>query len=144
MVERVGHRTAKAAETPPAKMWKAPHYDWEFRTINKNVPNAFCLPGGKIAVNTGLLTIVQDDAELAAVIGHEVAHALARHSAERLSDQRAVSVALSVASVAAAVAGSRSSSSSTRTYAPMAIAALGAGATIGVLRSEERRVGKEC
>src|SRR6266446_2570766 len=54
MVKRVGHSIAQAAENPPAKMWKAPHYDWEFRTINKNVPNAFCLPGGKIAVNTGL------------------------------------------------------------------------------------------
>src|SRR5256885_6316691 len=107
-VERVGRRIADAAEHPPAKMWKAPHYEWEFRTINKNVPNAFCLPGGKIGVNTGLLTVVQSDAELAAVLGHEVAHALARHAAERLSDQRAATVALTAATVALAVVGARS------------------------------------
>jgi len=52
-VERVGGRIAEAAEHPPAKLWKAPRYDWEFRTINKNVVNAFCLPGGKIGVYTG-------------------------------------------------------------------------------------------
>src|SRR5205085_4415757 len=98
-VDRVGRRIANAAEEPPAKMWKAPHYDWEFRTINNPVVNAFCLPGGKIAVYTGLLTVVQSDAELAAVMGHEVAHALAHHSAERLSDQRAATIGLTALTV---------------------------------------------
>src|SRR5882672_5979406 len=45
-VERVGRRIAQAAENPPATLWKAPHYDWEFHTFNKNEVNAFCLPGG--------------------------------------------------------------------------------------------------
>ncbi len=140
-VERVGRRIADAAENPPPKMWKAPHYDWEFRVINKDVPNAFCLPGGKIAVNTGLLAVVQSDAELAAVVGHEVAHALARHAAERLSDQRAATVALTAATVALAVLGARSGSTSPGTSAAISVAALAAGAGVnyGILLPMSRK-----
>jgi predicted Zn-dependent protease len=129
LVEKVGRRIAQAAEHPPANMWKAPHYRWEFRTIDKNVPNAFCLPGGKVAVYTGLLPITRTEAGLATVIGHEVAHALARHSAERLSDQKVVSGATMLAGIGLAVAGGRTGAS----YAPMAMAAMGAGATVGIL-----------
>ena len=140
-VERVGRRIADAAENPPPKMWKAPHYDWEFRVINKDVPNAFCLPGGKIAVNTGLLAVVQSDAELAAVVGHEVAHALARHAAERLSDQRAATLALTAATVALAVLGARSGSTSPGTSAAISVAALAAGAGVnyGILLPMSRK-----
>jgi predicted Zn-dependent protease len=140
-VERVGGRIAAAAEHPPPNLWKVPHYDWEFRTIHKPVVNAFCLPGGKIGVYTGLLTVVQSDAELAAVIGHEVAHALARHSAERLSDQRAATVALTAASVALAVLGARSGTTSPGTSAALSVAALaaGAGVTYGVLLPMSRK-----
>jgi predicted Zn-dependent protease len=133
MVERVGHRIADAAEHPPPNMWPAPHYHWEFHTIARNQVNAFCLPGGKIAVYSGILSVAQTDGELAAVMGHEVAHALARHSAERLSDQKLLAGGLLLASVAAAVATSRSTSGPARTAAPMAIAALGAGASVGIL-----------
>ncbi len=49
LVEKVGRRIAAAAERPPEDMWRAPHFRWEFKTIDKNEPNAFCLPGGKIA-----------------------------------------------------------------------------------------------
>lgn len=129
LVEKVGRRIAHAAEHPPTNLWKAPHYNWEFRTIAKNVPNAFCLPGGKIAVYSGLLPITRTEAGLAAVIGHEVAHALARHSAERLSDQKAVAAGTMLATLGLAVAGGRDSSS----YTPAVAAALGAGATVGVL-----------
>jgi predicted Zn-dependent protease len=128
LVERVGRRIADAAEHPAAGLWHAPHYQWEFKTIDKNMLNAFCLPGGKVAVYSGLFAITQNDAGLAAVLGHEVAHALARHGAERISDQRAVSGALLVANIALAAAGGRSG----RAYAPLAIAALGAGATVGI------------
>jgi predicted Zn-dependent protease len=140
-VDRVGRRIADAAENPPAKLWKAPHYDWEFRTINKPVVNAFCLPGGKVAVYTGLLQVVQSDAELAAVLGHEVAHALARHSAERLSDQRAATVGLTAATVLLAVAGARSGTSSVGTSAAISVAALAAGAGVnyGILMPMSRQ-----
>jgi len=129
LVDKVGRRIAQAAERPPANMWKAPHYSWEFRTIAKNVPNAFCLPGGKIAVYSGILPISRNEAGLAAVIGHEVAHALARHSAERLSDQKVVSAGTLLATVGLAAAGGRNGAST----APMAAAALGAGASVGIL-----------
>lgn len=63
---------------------------WEINVVNSSQVNAFCMPGGKIVVYTGLVSLVgngaQSDAELAAVIGHEIAHALARHSSERLSN----------------------------------------------------------
>src|SRR4029079_16807420 len=65
--EKVGRRIANAAEHPPTNLWKAPHYSWEFRTIAKNVPNAFCLPGGKIAVYSGILPISRNEAGLCAV-----------------------------------------------------------------------------
>lgn len=77
LVTRVGQRIAAVANRPD--------YAWEFRVIDKNEANAFVLPGGKVAVYTGLFKYTQDEAGLAAVIGHEVAHALARHGAERVS-----------------------------------------------------------
>jgi predicted Zn-dependent protease len=144
LVEMVGRRIAQAAERPPANMWKAPHYNWEFRTIENNTPNAFCLPGGKVAVYSGLLPITRTEAGLATVIGHEVAHALAHHSAERLSDQKMVSGATLLAGAGLAVAGGRNGAG----YAPMAMAAMGAGASVGILlpmsrtqESEADRIG---
>lgn len=129
LVDKVGRRIAQAAEHPPTDLWKAPHYSWEFRTISKNEPNAFCLPGGKVAVYSGILPISRNEAGLAAVIGHEVAHALARHSAERLSDQRVAGAATLLAGVGLAVAGGRQGAA----YAPATMAALGAGASVGYL-----------
>mgnify|MGYP006170523537 CR=1 FL=1 len=60
---------------------------WEFVVFESKEANAFCLPGGKVGVYTGILPITKDEAGLATVIGHEVAHATARHGAERLSNQ---------------------------------------------------------
>lgn len=77
LVTRVGQRIAAVADRPD--------YAWEFRVIDKDEANAFALPGGKVAVYTGLFKYTQDEAGLATVIGHEVAHALARHGAERIS-----------------------------------------------------------
>ncbi len=144
MVERVGRRIAAAAEHPPEDMWRAPHFQWEFRTIDKNQVNAFCLPGGKVAVYTGLMPIAQTEAGLAVVMGHEVAHALARHGAERISNQMAASVgAAAVANTLAATVGGRN-----RTYMPLVAGALGAGASYGFLlpmsraqESEADRIG---
>jgi predicted Zn-dependent protease len=92
-VQRVGQRIAAAADKKD--------YQWEFSVIDDpKQANAFCLPGGKVAVYTGIFPIARDDAGLAAVIGHEVAHALARHGAERVSQStllQAGAVAVSVA-----------------------------------------------
>lgn len=85
MVSRVGQRIAAVAEEPD--------YKWEFRVIAADDQNAFCLPGGKVGVYEGLLPLCRNEAELAVVIAHEVAHALARHGGERMSHEYAVNFA---------------------------------------------------
>ena len=78
LVHRVGEKIAAAANKS--------EYHWEFAVIEEpNMVNAFCLPGGKVAVFTGILPIAKNEAGLATVMGHEVAHALQRHGAERYS-----------------------------------------------------------
>src|SRR5690606_13721586 len=64
-------------------------YNWEFNLVNNNSANAWAMPGGKVAVYSGLLPLVQNEAGLATVMGHEVAHAIARHASERASQQLA-------------------------------------------------------
>lgn len=82
-ITQVGKAIAKAANQPK--------YDWEFKLVQDNETiNAWCLPGGKIAVYTGLLPVVKNEAGLSFVMGHEVGHATAHHGAERLSQQLAV------------------------------------------------------
>jgi metalloendopeptidase OMA1, mitochondrial len=78
-VRRIGNRIAKAANKP--------EYKWEFNVIEDDkTANAFCLPGGKVAVYTGILPYTQNDAGLATVIAHEVGHAIARHGGERMTN----------------------------------------------------------
>src|SRR5688572_3594412 len=79
MVRRVGQRIKSVVDMPNA--------EWEFVVFDSKEANAFCLPGGKIGIYTGILPITKDEAGLATVMGHEVAHATARHGAERLSNQ---------------------------------------------------------
>jgi predicted Zn-dependent protease len=91
-VTRVGERIAKTVEIEPLMREINLHvneykFEWEFNVLEDKHVNAFCLPGGKVAVLTGLLHIVENDDQLAAVLGHEVAHALAHHASERLARQ---------------------------------------------------------
>ncbi len=60
-------------------------YKWEFNLVDDKAKNAFCLPGGKVVVYTGILNVAKNDSQLATVMSHEIAHALARHGAERVS-----------------------------------------------------------
>lgn len=77
LLQKVGQRIAAQAQLPGAQ--------WEFVVFDSKEANAFCLPGGKVGVYTGILPITKDEAGLATVIGHEVAHAVARHGGERMT-----------------------------------------------------------
>jgi metalloendopeptidase OMA1, mitochondrial len=90
MVQRVANRiSAVGAEDKP-------EFEWEFTLIDSPEANAFCLPGGKIVVYTGILPAARTDAGLATVIGHEVAHATAEHGAERIFQQQVTNVAVEI------------------------------------------------
>lgn len=117
MVQRVGERIARAADRPD--------FQWEFKVIDSDQANAFCLPGGKVAVYTGLLPITQSEAGLAAVIGHEVAHVLARHGAERLSQNMVTQGLMLGANIALTQQNNKNQGA--------IMSALGIGAQVGVL-----------
>ena len=103
MVTRVGKRITKAVEeyyTSKGMADKLTGYKWEYNLVNDAAVNAWCMPGGKIVVYTGLLPITQNEAALAVVMGHEVSHALLQHGNQRMSQglvQQLGGVALSVA-----------------------------------------------
>ncbi len=93
-VTKVGQKIAKVIEIRPLMKEinldvKAGALEWEYAVIKTDQVNAFCLPGGKIAVFAGLLKMVDNDDQLAAVMAHEIAHALAHHSSERVARERA-------------------------------------------------------
>jgi len=88
MVKRVGRNIQKAVEEYFAQnnmSHKISGYEWEFNLIEEDTVNAWCMPGGKVVVYTGILPITRDEAGLAVVMGHEVAHAIANHGNERMS-----------------------------------------------------------
>ena len=90
MVVRVGKKIAAATEQylkANGLSSELSNFAWEFNLVKDNQVNAFCMPGGKIVVYEGLLKLVSSDDELAVVLGHEVAHAVAKHSNERMSQQ---------------------------------------------------------
>ncbi|OGK99160.1 MAG: peptidase M48 family protein [Candidatus Rokubacteria bacterium RIFCSPHIGHO2_02_FULL_73_26] len=116
-VRRVGLRIAQATGRSD--------YRWEFNVIDDKQANAFCLPGGKVAVYTGILPITRDDAGLAAVLGHEAAHAIARHGGERVSQTLLVQTGL----VATQAALARRDPRTVQTVTAL----LGAGVTVGLL-----------
>jgi metalloendopeptidase OMA1, mitochondrial len=126
-VKRVAARVIEAAKRSKyAEMAK--QFQWEVTVIKDNkTMNAFALPGGKIAVYTGIFPVAKTEAGLAAVLGHEVTHALARHGAERMSQGELTNAALQVIGAAAGASGMNP------TLSQGAMAALGAGAQVGVL-----------
>lgn len=126
-VKRVTARIIEAAKRSKyAEM--AQQFQWEVTVIKDDkTMNAFALPGGKIAVYTGIFPVAKTEAGLAAVMGHEVVHALARHGAERMSQGQLTSAALQVAGAAIGLSGGGG------VMSQAAMAALGAGAQVGVL-----------
>lgn len=90
MVRKVGQRIAAAVETYLRNNGLAnevQNYKWEFNLVKSNEVNAFCMPGGKIVVYEGILPYVKDETALAVIMGHEVAHAVAKHANERMSQE---------------------------------------------------------
>lgn len=90
MVKRVGQNLANAVVAylnANGMGAEVQNYSWEFNLVQDNQVNAWCMPGGKIVVYEGLLPVTQNEGSLAIVLGHEIAHAVAKHSAERLSNQ---------------------------------------------------------
>ncbi|NLB92630.1 MAG: M48 family metallopeptidase [Bacteroidales bacterium] len=88
MVDRVGARISNAITkyyNGQGQQSVIEGYKWEFNTIEDKAANAWCMPGGKVVVYTGLLPITQTEAALAIVVGHEIAHAIAKHGSERMS-----------------------------------------------------------
>jgi predicted Zn-dependent protease len=110
-----------------SRVARRPDYKWEFNTLESEQPNAFCLPGGKIAIYTGILKYTQNEAGLAAVMGHEIGHALARHGGQRMSMAQVTGVGLALAGAvgAAKYKGNKQKQS-------LLLAALGAGVGVGV------------
>jgi metalloendopeptidase OMA1, mitochondrial len=91
LLRRVGKRIVAVSHLP--------NLDWEFRLIDSKEKNAFALPGGKVAVYTGMLEICKNEAGLATVLSHEIAHVIARHGAQRMSQQLVLTGALMGASL---------------------------------------------
>ena len=108
MVKRVGQRLATAVETYLKNNGMAEdvqNYKWQFNLVQDQNVNAWCMPGGLICVYEGLLPVTQDEASLAIVMGHEIAHAVARHSAEQYSTQVKQQYGMQAGTVLASVLG---------------------------------------
>lgn len=118
-VQEVGRRIAEVSPRPD--------WDWQFTLIENDTPNAFALPGGKVGVHTGLFEVAENDAQLATVMGHEVAHAIARHGPERMSQGM-------LAQLGAAAVGIGTGS---ETYAQLAAQAATLGIILPYSRTQE-------
>ncbi|WP_416139545.1 M48 family metallopeptidase [Halomonas sp. HK25] len=112
----------------PAEQQRA--QDWQIRVFESEQANAFALPGGYMGINTGLLSVAQTQDQLAAVVGHEIGHVLARHANERVSTQTATQLGLSVLSSVSGMQGPGGQ---------QMMGALGLGAQYGVLLPFSRR-----
>jgi predicted Zn-dependent protease len=134
MVVRVGQRITKAVQDFYAQNGRSQDlegYQWEYKLVDSKEVNAWCMPGGKIVVYTGLLPITQNEAALAAVMGHEVSHAVFNHGNERMSQglgAEAVSTGLQVAL-----------SSKPAATQQLFMTAFGVGAQVGVLLPFSRK-----
>lgn len=129
MVKTVGQRIQRAVETYMAQNNLSDQlngYQWEFNLVEDNQVNAWCMPGGKVVVYTGILPLTQNETGLAVVMGHEIAHAIARHGNERMSQglvQQLGGVALSVAL-----------QNQPQTTQNLFLTSYGVGSTLGILK----------
>ncbi len=128
MVRRVGVRIQRAVEKYFAQEGMSDRlkgYDWEFNLVKEDVVNAWCMPGGKVVIYTGILPVTQNAAGLAVVMGHEIAHAVAGHGNERMSQGLAVQLG--------GMALSKALEEKPQQTRELFMAAFGVGAQVGVL-----------
>jgi predicted Zn-dependent protease len=125
ILARVGGRIARATGNR--------NYRWEYKLIESKEQNAWCMPGGRIAVYTGILPIMENEAGMAAVLGHEVAHAIMRHAGQRISQGMIVEMGLTVADI----------SMKNAKHKDTILGMLGAGAAVGVVLPYSRSHEKE-
>lgn len=128
MVKRVGGRISGAVNkylTDNGMQERVKEFQWEFNVVNDDAVNAWCMPGGKVVFYTGILPITKDEAGLAVVMSHEIAHAVARHGNERMSQQ----LALTLGAVSLDVALSERPEATREIF----MAAYGVGTTLGTL-----------
>lgn len=134
LVQKVGRNIANAVETYLKNNGYADElssYSWEFNLVKSPEVNAFCMPGGKIVVYEGILPYTQNETGLAVVLGHEVAHAVAKHANERMSNQMATQYG--TAAIGTALGGTSAITQQ------LAGAALGLGSQYGILLPYSRK-----
>ena len=138
MVQRVGTRIADAVTRYMTENYMADQlagYKWEFKLVESKEKNAWCMPGGKVVVYTGIMEITQDEAGLAVVMGHEIAHAIAKHGSERMTQGLMVSLG--------GVALDKALEDEPSTTRQIFLASYGVGATVGVILPYSRTHEKE-
>jgi len=134
MVKRVGERIAAATESYLKRKGASDRvkgYKWEFNLAEDKSVNAWCMPGGKVVFYTGILPFTKDEAGLAVVMGHEIAHAIARHGNERISQ----ALSLQMGGLALDVALSQKPEETRNIF----LAAYGVGSTVGVMLPFSRK-----
>lgn len=134
LVQKVGRNIANAVETYLKNNGYADElssYAWEFNLVKSADVNAFCMPGGKIVVYEGILPYTQDETGLAVVLGHEVAHAVAKHANERMSQQ--MMTEYGTAAIGTALGGTSAG------VQQVAAAAIGLGSQYGILLPYSRK-----
>lgn len=134
LVRRVGRDLKAATEVyykANGKAGELKEFAWEFNVVDEPTVNAFCMPGGKVVVYTGILKVTQNEDALAVVMGHEIAHALAHHGNERMSQQLVAQLGLTSLDVALA-----KQPTATR---QILMSAAGAGAQVGVMLPFSRK-----
>jgi len=128
MVANVGRKIQQATEKYFAKTGKSKYlngYSWEFKLVDEDIMNAWCMPGGKVVVYSGILPVTQNESGLAVVMGHEIAHAIANHGNERMSQ----GLATQLGGIGLAVALREKSSQVQQIF----MGAFGVGTALGVM-----------
>jgi predicted Zn-dependent protease len=134
LVKRVGGRIQKAVEgyfRAKGEAGRLRGYDWQFNLVESEEMNAFCMPGGRVVIYTGILPVTQDEDGLAVVVGHEIAHAVANHHSERMSH-------LLLVQLGGAVLSQALKDKPERTRA-LLMTAVGAGASVGFVLPHSRQ-----